>query len=599
MASYQLIEEGKMGDDVESALQKTDNNNNINNSPSCYPSPSASGSGLSTSSSSSRVVSLDIFRGFTVVLMIFVDDASGILPTINHSLWNGLTLLILLCHFSSLWLVCHLDSYTRTCLTLDVLDSYDASSEAKIYMVKCGVRGDTGPACNATGMIDRMILGVNHLYRKPKYARTQYQLTRLWPTSPDAPSWCQAPFDPEGCLRCASIWKPSLSDPQASMAMRLFNSRGRSSSLYLVTESMIIFSFQALPLYLDRIFNQYVAIILSLTFVIFWRVIPQAICTRYGLAVGANFVWLLRILMLISYPISYPIEKILDWVLGHNDVLFRRAQLNALVPIHSQEVSGFCVIVSGAEAPCTIYGLAVGENFVWLLWILMLISYPISYTVGKILDCVLRHNEVLFRRPQLKALVSIHSQEFYDPHGGGQWKKHRSVPSGLDDCKFFRPVLPDPDENRIIVHLKESHKLFAFYPRDNGGDGEGKWELITIGLAWEDVKAVADNIIYLFLEFDDLVSAYDITKAKWLTCVWSSHAFLDILCFHTISFCPGNKGMMYLIGSGPARDEAITVAVFRKFRIKYIDNSILELTPVSLQSFRIPSTIEVLDFLAF
>lgn len=30
--------------------------------------------------------------------------------------------------------------------------------------------------------------------------------------------------------------------------------------------------------------------------------------------------------------------KILDWVLGHNDALFRRAQLKALVSIHSQEV---------------------------------------------------------------------------------------------------------------------------------------------------------------------------------------------------------------------------------------------------------------------
>ncbi|KAL6551261.1 hypothetical protein OROMI_021749 [Orobanche minor] len=39
-------------------------------------------------------------------------------------------------------------------------------------MVKCGVRGDTGPACNAAGMIDRMILGVNLLYRRPIYART-------------------------------------------------------------------------------------------------------------------------------------------------------------------------------------------------------------------------------------------------------------------------------------------------------------------------------------------------------------------------------------------------------------------------------------------
>ncbi|CAI9118606.1 OLC1v1020198C1 [Oldenlandia corymbosa var. corymbosa] len=95
---------------------------------------------------------------------------------------------------------------------------------------------------------------------------------------------------------------------------------------------------EALPIYLDKMFNQYVAIILSVTFVLaFGEVIPQAICTRYGLAVGANFIWLVRVLMIICYPIAYPIGKILDCVLGHNEALFRRAQLKALVSIHSQE----------------------------------------------------------------------------------------------------------------------------------------------------------------------------------------------------------------------------------------------------------------------
>ncbi|KAJ6764156.1 hypothetical protein OIU74_023101 [Salix koriyanagi] len=95
---------------------------------------------------------------------------------------------------------------------------------------------------------------------------------------------------------------------------------------------------EALPIYLDKLFNQYVAIILSVTFVLaFGEVIPQAICTRYGLAVGANFVWLVRILMITCYPVAYPIGKVLDCVLGHNEALFRRPQLKALVSIHSQE----------------------------------------------------------------------------------------------------------------------------------------------------------------------------------------------------------------------------------------------------------------------
>lgn len=43
-----------------------------------------------------------------------------------------------------------------------------------------------------------------------------------------------------------------------------------------------------------------------------FQVIPQAICTRYGLAVGANFVGLVRVLMIICYPIAYPIGKVIS-----------------------------------------------------------------------------------------------------------------------------------------------------------------------------------------------------------------------------------------------------------------------------------------------
>ncbi|XP_031501006.1 DUF21 domain-containing protein At4g14240-like isoform X3 [Nymphaea colorata] len=96
---------------------------------------------------------------------------------------------------------------------------------------------------------------------------------------------------------------------------------------------------EALPIYLDKIFHPFVAVVLSVTFVLtFGEIIPQAICSRYGLAVGANFVGLVHILMIICYPIAYPIGKILDFLLGHNEsALFRRAQLKALVSIHSKE----------------------------------------------------------------------------------------------------------------------------------------------------------------------------------------------------------------------------------------------------------------------
>ncbi|PNY07834.1 heparan-alpha-glucosaminide N-acetyltransferase [Trifolium pratense] len=80
----------------------------------------------------------------------------------------------------------------------------EPSSEPMIFSVKCGVRGNTGPACNVVGMIDRSLLGIQHLYRRPIYARMpecSINSPDYGPLPPDAPTWCQAPFDPEGLLR--------------------------------------------------------------------------------------------------------------------------------------------------------------------------------------------------------------------------------------------------------------------------------------------------------------------------------------------------------------------------------------------------------------
>lgn len=103
---------------------------------------------------------------------------------------------------------------------------------------------------------------------------------------------------------------------------------------------------EALPIFLDKMFNEWVAVVLSVTFVLaFGEVIPQAICSRYGLAVGANMVWLVNIMMVICWPVAYPIGRLLDFLLGHDDsALFRRAQLKALVTIHGKEAGGYLTL---------------------------------------------------------------------------------------------------------------------------------------------------------------------------------------------------------------------------------------------------------------
>uniref|UniRef100_A0ACD5UQ25 Uncharacterized protein n=3 Tax=Avena sativa TaxID=4498 RepID=A0ACD5UQ25_AVESA len=255
-----------------------------------------------------RLVSLDVFRGITVLLMIIVDDAGSFIPAMNHSPWDGVTIadfvmpfflfivgvalalaykrvpdkweatgkatlrtLKLFCvglvlqggffhgvrsltfgvDVSQIRLMGILQriaiAYLVTALCqiwlkgdddvesgLDLIKRYryqllvgllitvtymallygtyvpdweyqisGPGSMEKTFSVKCGVRGDSGPGCNAVGMIDRKILGIQHLYGRPVYARSQQcsiNSPQNGPLPRDAPSWCQAPFDPEGLL---------------------------------------------------------------------------------------------------------------------------------------------------------------------------------------------------------------------------------------------------------------------------------------------------------------------------------------------------------------------------------------------------------------
>eukprot|EP00339_Tiarina_fusa_P023288 CAMPEP_0117024810 /NCGR_PEP_ID=MMETSP0472-20121206/18387_1 /TAXON_ID=693140 ORGANISM="Tiarina fusus, Strain LIS" /NCGR_SAMPLE_ID=MMETSP0472 /ASSEMBLY_ACC=CAM_ASM_000603 /LENGTH=368 /DNA_ID=CAMNT_0004731345 /DNA_START=302 /DNA_END=1408 /DNA_ORIENTATION=- len=93
---------------------------------------------------------------------------------------------------------------------------------------------------------------------------------------------------------------------------------------------------EALPLFLDRLVGPFFAIVLSVTLVLlFGEIIPQAVCTRFGLAIGANLSPLVWILIVFFFPIGWPLGKLLDCLLGHDaGTFYRRAELKELVGIH-------------------------------------------------------------------------------------------------------------------------------------------------------------------------------------------------------------------------------------------------------------------------
>ncbi|XP_038717000.1 heparan-alpha-glucosaminide N-acetyltransferase [Tripterygium wilfordii] len=83
----------------------------------------------------------------------------------------------------------------------------DSPDDGKVFNVVCGVRGKLDPPCNAVGYIDREVLGINHMYHHPAWRRSKACTVNSpyeGPLLKNAPSWCQAPFEPEGILSSIS-----------------------------------------------------------------------------------------------------------------------------------------------------------------------------------------------------------------------------------------------------------------------------------------------------------------------------------------------------------------------------------------------------------
>lgn len=94
---------------------------------------------------------------------------------------------------------------------------------------------------------------------------------------------------------------------------------------------------EALPIFLDRLVHPVAAVLISVTAVlIFGEIVPQSVCTRYGLAIGSYlspFVWLL---IIVLFPVAWPISKLLDFLVGEDHgTYYRKAELKELVNIHT------------------------------------------------------------------------------------------------------------------------------------------------------------------------------------------------------------------------------------------------------------------------
>ncbi|MCJ1379637.1 hypothetical protein MMC17_002739 [Xylographa soralifera] len=94
---------------------------------------------------------------------------------------------------------------------------------------------------------------------------------------------------------------------------------------------------ETLPIVLDRSLGGGWPAVLGSTvlIVIFGEIIPQSICVRYGLPIGAWMSPLVVVLMYILSPVAWPTAKLLDYLLGEDHgTTYKKAGLKTLVTLH-------------------------------------------------------------------------------------------------------------------------------------------------------------------------------------------------------------------------------------------------------------------------
>ena len=92
----------------------------------------------------------------------------------------------------------------------------------------------------------------------------------------------------------------------------------------------------SLTIMLDSMIGQGIWAVVGATIaiVIFGEIIPQAICSRHGLAVGAHTILLTKFFMGLTAPLAWPLSKLLDYVLGREvGTVYNRARLMELIKV--------------------------------------------------------------------------------------------------------------------------------------------------------------------------------------------------------------------------------------------------------------------------
>ncbi|CEG77916.1 hypothetical protein RMATCC62417_12592 [Rhizopus microsporus] len=206
--------------------------------------------------------------------------------------------------------------------------------------------------------------------------------------------------------------------------------------------------------------------------VMFSEIIPQAICSKHGLAIGALFAIPVRILIAIWLIISWPISKCLDWMLGpHNGFSYTVSELKALIHLHdmtkshsgclNHEVSNILQNVLTMQEQTADHLIGSGNNLLLIpsdtILSQSLVSEYISHGYSHMLVCEpkgspMEEDSVI----GVIALTNLHKEETYsNPVGSMKLDPYMKIGSSTPIADLLLQVVERKHEQVILVYRTE------------------------------------------------------------------------------------------------------------------------------------------------
>lgn len=242
-----------------------------------------------------------------------------------------------------------------------------------------------------------------------------------------------------------------------------------------------------LTILLDDLTSGLVAVIAA-TFgiVIFGEIVPQAICSRHGLAVGARTIYITKLFMLLTFPLSFPISKLLDYILGEEiGNVYNRERLKELIKVtneyHDLEKDEVNIISGALELRRkTVLDVMTKLDDVYMVPYDAILDFESMSDIMK--QGYTRIPIYDGERSNIMALLNIKDLAFVDPDDNTPLKTL---------CQFYNHstnyVFEDTTLDIMLNEFKKGRSHMAFVQKvNNEGEGDPFYEVVGV-VTLEDV----------------------------------------------------------------------------------------------------------------